>query len=129
MFVVDSCVWIDHFAARQSRETALLEKAVYERSPVFTCGPVIQEVMQGVRRPGDADLLWRSLMKFTFLEVTRWTFLKAAAVHRRLRSKGYTIQSYDTAIAALCIEQGLPLLTRDRGDFEPVARHTGLTLA
>jgi predicted nucleic acid-binding protein len=39
-----------------------------------------------------------------------------------------TVNPFDTTIAAVCFDQGLPLLTRDRKDFEPIARYAGLRL-
>jgi predicted nucleic acid-binding protein len=38
------------------------------------------------------------------------------------------VNSWDTTIAAVCFEQGLPLLTRDRRGFAPIAKHAGLRL-
>jgi predicted nucleic acid-binding protein len=63
------------------------------------------------------------------LETTRWTFLRAASLYRFLRKKGATVNSFDTTIAAVCFENGLPLLTRDVRDFAPMAKYAGLKLA
>jgi len=66
---------------------------------------------------------WRNLLRFGFLESSRWTFLRAASLYRFLRRKGVTVNSFDTTIAAVCLENALPLLTLNRRDFEPIARH------
>ena len=129
MFVVDSSVWIDLFAARWGRETLLLREAIGRVNRIRLCGPIVQEVLQGIRDEAAFQREWRNLLRFAFLESTRWTFLKAASLYRFLRRKGVTVNSFDTTIAAVCLENYLPLLTLNRRDFEPVARHAGLKLA
>ena len=68
-------------------------------------------------------------MTFTVIETTRWTFLRAASLCRYLRRRGATINSFDTTIAAVCLENYLPLLTCNRRDFEPISKYAGLKLA
>jgi predicted nucleic acid-binding protein len=68
-------------------------------------------------------------MSFSIMETTRWTFLRAASLYRFLRRKGVTVNSFDTTIAAVCLENYLPLLTCDRRDFGPMAKYAGLKLA
>lgn len=129
MFVADSSVWIDYFLAREGREVALLDQALAEDSDVYLCGPILQEVLQGIRREDESHRQMRNLMSFSVLETTRWTFIRAASLYRFLRARGVTVNSFDTAIAAVCLENRLPLLTCNRRDFEPLARYAGLRLA
>lgn len=128
MFVADSSVWIDLYAARWGRESSLLREACDRSGDVALCGPVLQEVLQGFPEEAVFQREWRRLTNFTVFEATRWTFVKAASLFRLLRRKGVKVNSFDTTIAAICFEQGLPLLTRDRKDFEPMARYAGLKL-
>jgi hypothetical protein len=129
VFVVDSSVWIEHFADRPGREVEFLRKAIEEATEVFLCGPILQEVLQGIRKEPDFQKEWRNLVSFPSLESTRWTFLGAATLYRFLRRKGITVNSFDTTIAATCLEHDLPLLTCNHRDFEPISRHAGLKLA
>jgi predicted nucleic acid-binding protein len=129
VFVVDSCVWIDYYADRPARPVEQLEQAVRDESSVALCGPILQEVLQGIRLENDFQQQWRYLMKFRMLETTRWTFLRAASLYRYLRRKGATVNSFDTTIAAVCLENYLPLLTCNRRDFAPMAKYAGLKLA
>ena len=129
MFVVDSSVWIDFYALRWGRETLLLKEAIDRVNRIRVCGPVVQEVLQGIRSEAQFQREWRNLLRFGFLETTRWTFLRAASLYRYMRRKGFTVNSFDTTIAALCLENYLPLLTLNRRDFQPFARHAGLKLA
>jgi predicted nucleic acid-binding protein len=51
----------------------------------------------------------------------RNTFLLAADIYRSMRSKGITIRnSIDCMIAAVCIENGIPILHNDK-EFDLIA--------
>jgi predicted nucleic acid-binding protein len=128
VFVADTSVWIEAYAGRPGREADLLREACDRTDGVALCGPILQEVLQGFREEAVFQREWRNLLKFTVFETTRWTFLKAASLFRMLRRRGLTVNSFDTTIAAVCFEQGLPLLTRDKRDFAPMARYAGLKL-
>jgi len=54
------------------------------------------------------------------------TYLQAADIYRQGRRKGFTIRSStDCLIAAIAIENRVPLWHRDR-DFAAIAKYTGL---
>jgi hypothetical protein len=128
VFVVDSSVWIDFYAERWGREASLLRAAIDRDDEIALCGPILQEVLQGFQDEASFNQEWKRLQNFTVFETTRWTFLRAASLYRQLRRKGATINSFDTTIAAVCLEQGMPLLTCDRRGFEPMAKYAGLRL-
>jgi hypothetical protein len=53
-------------------------------------------------------------------------YVKAAAIYREGRRRGYTIRSaIDCLVAAIAIEHGVPVWHRDR-DFSAIARYTPL---
>lgn len=116
-------------AERWGRETLLLRESIRQVNKIRLCGPILQEVLQGIRDEAEFQREWRNLVQFRFLETTRWTFLRAASLYRFLRRKGATVNSFDTTIAAVCLENYLPLLTCNRRDFEPMAKYAGLKLA
>ena len=128
MFVADSSVWIEAYAGRWGRESLLLREACEKTGDVALCGPILQEVLQGFREADDFQREWRRLLTYTVFETTRWTWLKAAALFRMLRRRGCTVNSFEVAIAAVCFEQGLPLLTCNTRDFAPIAKYAGLKL-
>jgi predicted nucleic acid-binding protein len=56
-------------------------------------------------------------------------FIAAAEIYQQGRRKGITIRSsVDCLIAAIAIENGIPVWHRDR-DFGAIARYTGLQVA
>jgi predicted nucleic acid-binding protein len=58
----------------------------------------------------------------------RKTFLLAAHIYRSLRTRGITIRnSIDCMIAAVCIENKVTLLHRDK-DFDLISKHFDLKI-
>ncbi|MCE5266749.1 MAG: PIN domain nuclease [Planctomycetaceae bacterium] len=126
MTLVDTSVWIDFFAGRSTSEVAELKRLLNEGRHVYTCGIILTEVLQGIRK--DVDYR-RTLTKFTdlgYVPMRRPMFLAAAEMYRSLRRRGITIRkSLDCMIAAVAIEHDLSLLHNDR-DFDPMEQHCGL---
>lgn len=124
MILVDTSIWIELLAGRGQRPGAddLLNFA--------TCGPVLQEVLQGLR-PSSASETFRE----AFLALPRLSdplpaslFLEAADLYRDGRRRGYSIRSsIDCLIAAVAISNRVPVWHRDR-DFTLLARYTRLAV-
>jgi predicted nucleic acid-binding protein len=123
MILVDTSVWIELLkpgGARTVSADDLLE--------FTTCGPVVQEVLQGLRE-GPASRAFRDA--FLALPVLSdplplRLFFEAAEIYRLGRRKGYTIRSStDCLIAAIAIENQVPVWHNDR-NFTLIARYTPL---
>jgi predicted nucleic acid-binding protein len=121
VILADTSVWIDLLAGcLKIRDNDLLKLVV--------CGPVAQEVLQGLR-PGTASDAFRD--RFLALPVVSdpipiQLFLSAAEIFSRGRRKGLTIRSsVDCLIAAIAIENSIPVWHRDR-DFDVIASYTAL---
>jgi predicted nucleic acid-binding protein len=123
LILVDSSIWIDLFSAKPSfypLEEDLLRYA--------TCGPIIQEVLQGLRPGPQSNELRQAFLALPCLSdpLSSATFLHAADIYRDARFKGYTIRSsVDCLIAAIAIEHQIPVFHNDR-DFRNIARCTPL---
>ena len=123
MILVDTSVWIDFLAGgkRQAiRERDLLRFA--------TCGPIVQEVIQGLRPGTQSDVFRAAFLALPILSdpTPLRLFISAADIYSQGRRKGLTIRSsVDCLIAAIAIDNKVPVWHRDR-DFEAIARYTGL---
>jgi predicted nucleic acid-binding protein len=123
VILVDTSVWIELINGRLSR--ALNAERLLE---FVTCGPIVQEVLQGLRETPASDPF-----RDGFLAIPRLSdplpcsvFLQAADIYRQGRQKGYTIRSTtDCLIAAIAIENKVPVWHRGR-DFDMIAKYTGL---
>jgi len=122
MILVDTSVWIELLGGKGHRPST--EDLVH----FVTCGPIIQEVTQGLR-PGRAGESFRD----GFLAMPKLSdplpaelFLEAAEIYRDARRRGITIRSStDCLIAAIGIANSVAVWHRDR-DFTAIARFTRL---
>ena len=126
MTLVDTSVWIDFFAARNTTQVALLESSIDQRDDLCLCGVVLTEVLQGIRDDEQHKQTESVLSSLIYLPMDRSTFLLAANIYRTLRSRGITIRnSVDCMIASVCIEHKADLLHNVR-DFDYIADVFGL---
>lgn len=124
--LVDTSVWIDFFAARNTAQVALLESTIDQRVDLCLCGVILTEVLQGIRDDKQYMQSESVLSNLIYLPMDQSTFLLAANIYRTLRSRGITIRnSVDCMIAAVCIEHKADLLHNDR-DFDYIADVFGL---
>jgi len=123
MILVDTSVWIE--LLNGSLGSRVSEKELLNFA---TCGPVVQEVLQGLRQRPESEAFRQGLLALPILSdpLPNAAFLSAAEIYRLGRAKGYTIRSStDCLIAAIAIDNGVPVWHKDR-DFKSIARFTGL---
>ncbi len=126
MVLVDTTVWIDFFAARSLGHVVALENLIRDREDICTCGIVLTEVLQGIRKDSEFKKTRDLFNNLLFLPMPYPVFLNAAGIYRGLRRKGITIRkSVDCMIASVAIENDIPLLHNDK-DFEAIEEHCGL---
>jgi predicted nucleic acid-binding protein len=125
MTLVDTSVWIELLAWRAA------PLAPDQLSQFATCGPIIQEVLQGLRSGRDSTAFQESLLALPCLSdpMPLSLFLEAAEIYREGRRRGRSIRSTtDCLIAAIAIEHGVPIWHRDR-DFDAIAEYTPLRIS
>ena len=123
MILVDTSVWI----AILRREVSV-DADDYE--DFYTCGPVVQEVLQGFTESPLTALYARFFMDVPRLSdpLPSDLFVKAAEIYRQGRRRGLTIRTTaDCLIAAIALENGATLWHRDR-DFDNIAQFTDLRI-
>jgi predicted nucleic acid-binding protein len=123
MILVDTSVWIEFLNG--SLGSRVSEKELLNFA---TCGPVVQEVLQGLGHDPASEAFREGLLALPILSdpLPNAAFLSAAEIYRLGRAKGYTIRSStDCLIAAIAIDNGVPVWHKDR-DFKSIARFTGL---
>ncbi len=116
-------MWVSLLRERQLISEDLLMRFV-------TCGPVLQEVFQGLRREPAEQAFVNTFLALPCIgdPVPLRLYQEAAEIYRDGRGKGYTIRSSaDCLIAAIAIEHGVPIWHRDR-DFSWIAKYTRLEI-
>ena len=126
MLLVDTSVWIELLNGALGSKVTEAELLDF-----VTCGPVVQEVLQGLPDHPASKAVREGLLALPVLSdpLPIALFESAAEIFRLGRAKGYTIRaSTDCLIAAIAIENGVPVWHKDR-DFEAIARYTSLRAA
>jgi predicted nucleic acid-binding protein len=124
MILVDTSMWIKLLGGT----TKLTSDD--DLTHFVTCGPVVQEVTQGLREGRDSDAFRSAFLALQCLSdpLPLNIFLEAAELYRYGRSRGYTIRSsIDCLIAAVAIENQVPVSHCDR-DFSNIAKYTRLSI-
>lgn len=126
--LVDTSVWIDLFAGRDTPQVGILEQTIRQGDDIALCGIILTEVLQGIRDDRQFKRVRRDLRPVLMLPMAEPVFVHAAQLFRQLRKQGLTIRmTNDCTIAATAIEHGVALLHNDR-DFDTLATHTDLSV-
>ena len=126
MTLVDTSVWIDFFAGRETPHVRRVVDLLIAEDDLCLCGVVLAEILQGIRDDHEYELTKTMLTNLLWFPMERNVFLQAANIYRTLRKRGLTIRnSVDCMIAAVCLEYELDLLHHDR-DFDVIAEHFDL---
>jgi predicted nucleic acid-binding protein len=98
-----------------------LAKLIAGEEELCTCGIVISEVFQGLRREKGRSQIEKRFREMVFLEpVGIQSYLRAAEIFRSLRNRGVTVRStIDCILAAIAEENDCAILARDR-DMESI---------
>jgi predicted nucleic acid-binding protein len=126
LILVDSSVWIDFFSPAPGPAGEELRGMILDAEPFALTGVVVAEILQGLTR--DVRRIEHYLSQWEMLEPRGFrTYREAAAIFRLARSKGVSLTTIDTLIAAIALEHHASVFTRDK-DFARIARLTGLPL-
>jgi predicted nucleic acid-binding protein len=126
LILVDSSVWIDFFSLSPGRAGRELRRMIEDVEPFGLTGVVVTEVLQGLIR--DVNRIESFLSMWDLLEPRGFsTYREASAISRLARSKGISLTTIDTLIAATALEHQARLFSLDK-DFSRIARITGLQL-
>jgi len=119
--LVDTSVWADFFNDHPSPAQQALSNLVMSDDEICTCGVVVAEVFQGLRRDKGREQLADLFRDLLFLEPPDiGLYFRAAELYRALRKRGKTIRStIDCLIAVLAEENRCAVLARDR-DMETI---------
>lgn len=94
--------------------------------PFAITGVVVAEILQGLTR--DIGQIERYLSMWDIIEPAGFsTYRDAAAIFRLARSKGISLSTIDSLIAAIAMHHRAAVFTLDK-DFSRIARLTGLPL-
>lgn len=111
--LADTCAWIDFFKGNRTLLAESLAQSLVQND-VMTCGVVLYELLQGVKRPAEEQVVLEALQALPHLEVTREIWIQAGRLSATLRKGGQTLPMSDLVIAALAMSSGCAVMTVDR---------------
>lgn len=123
MILADTSIWID--LLRTGRAARVAAQHITEH---VTCGPLLQEVLQGLPDDPVSHKFQEAFLALPRLDdpLPATVFLEAAEIYRSGRRRGYAIRSSaDCLIAAIAIRNGVTVWHNDR-DYDVIARYTPL---
>jgi len=114
--LVDTSAWVDFLNGFPSPAADAVSELLQGEDDACTCGIVVAEVFQGLRRDRGRGAIQESFESMIFLEPSDvGLYFRAAELHRALRRKGRTVRSTIDCIVAVLAEAGeCALLARDR---------------
>jgi predicted nucleic acid-binding protein len=126
MIAVDTSVWSLALRRRQipwdNPWVAALRDHLVAGDKIVLVGPIIQELLSGVREQAVFAQLEAGIRWFPLLDLDRSTYVAAARLTNRCLQDGYQPGAVDVLIAAACIERACPLLTADTHFLEIAKR-------
>jgi hypothetical protein len=115
--LADTTVWIEFFRTR-SKTGDTLESLIREGS-VWLCGPVLFEILQGVRTEEEKSNVLDMLSDLPYIEMSQSLWQKASEISASFRKKGLNLPLSDILIAAVALRNNLSVFTLDK-HFEQI---------
>ncbi len=108
----DTCAWIEYFRPGSGALGQYLNKALSTEA-MYVCGPVLYELVQGLRSEKERNLLTGAFGALPHLEMCEALWIKAGQLSASLRKARKTVPFSDILIATLALEHNLTVLTVD----------------
>jgi predicted nucleic acid-binding protein len=124
VILVDTSVWADFFRGVEPSASRL--DRLLEANEVALAGPVLTEVLRGVRTPRDRAVVAAAFEGCHWLEQPAALWREAGELGAAVGRKGFTVKTLDLLVAAHALAHDVELLTLD-ADFQ-ILRRAGLAL-
>lgn len=126
MTLVDSSVWIDFLSSSPGPGGDELRRMIAHAEPIALTGIMVSEVLQGLTR--DVGKVEHFLAMWDVLEPQGMsTYRAAASIFRLGRSRGISLTTINSIIAAIAEEHNVSLFSLDK-DFARISQLIGLRL-
>ena len=123
MTAADTSSWIAFLEGRSGEDVRLLDRALEDRQVVMV-PVVLTELLSDASLP---SYVVKEISDLPLLEVTTGYWRRAGALRAKVLATRRKARLGDALIAQSCIDQSIPLITRDR-DFRAFATAAKLNL-
>ncbi len=108
--LVDTSIWIEYFKGVKS-----VIEIIHDRNYLnFIIGPVITELIQGIKSQKEKDRFTMCINALPKLQISDDDWVSAGNIGNSLRMKGITVPLLDLIIFAVAIKNNCSLFTLDR---------------
>jgi predicted nucleic acid-binding protein len=111
--IIDTSAWIDFFRNKTGQVGDAVATMIAEETAVIT-GPIVSELLQGLRNRQEGKFLSELLSVVPFAEVIRNDWDETGSLLGKLRRRGITVPLTDALIAVVAKRYGYNILTLDR---------------
>jgi predicted nucleic acid-binding protein len=129
--LVDTSVWSLLLRRKKIKEddpyVVRLQDHLRGNDCIHLIGPVLQELLDGLKEPKQFEILCDYFDSFPLIELNRNDFMEASRLRNRCRNHGIQASPVDFLICAVCIGRHYPLLTADN-DFKCISTYCDLDL-
>ena len=122
--IADTSIWIDHFLGKPGDDLDLFRTALNE-GRIMMAPAVLSELLSSTEMTSDIE---KALSEMPFASPASTFWRDTGKLRRHLAKQGTKASLADCLVVQSCLEQDLPLLTRDKG-IKKFAATAGLTLA
>ncbi len=125
MFLVDSSIWIAYYRPGVVKKIEDLIKEIILADLVTINGIVITEVLSGISKRKEYNMVLNDFRGFHYLEMTEDIFFDASLLGSSLRKKGISIPPADLIIASSAIKHRCTIYHMD-SHFDTISKNTKL---
>jgi predicted nucleic acid-binding protein len=124
VIAADTSTWVAFFEGSGDEDAQLLDRALEDRQVVMVPA-VLTELLSDPKLPSGVA---ETISEVPLVEIASGYWQRAGALRAKVLAKRRKARLGDALIAQSCIDQGIPLITRDR-DFRAFAEAASLNLA
>lgn len=110
--LIDTSAWIEFFR-HSSSPYADIVSVLIEQDQATTTGPIIAELLQGVKSRREGDTLRDLLTAIPYIDVWRSDWDETGILLGKLRRQGITVPLTDALIASVAKRNSYDVLTLD----------------
>ncbi len=118
MILVDTSVWIEFF---KGKKIASEVDRLLDDNLAALCGPILTELLRGIRTEKDRGAVIPLLQGCRFLEQPQLLWEEAGTLGFHLRAKGIVVKTMDLLITTYAVAHRTPILTLD-SDFSKIRK-------
>jgi len=111
MVIPDADSWIDFLNGHQRGDVL---KALVDEAEVVVVGSVLSEIMRGIAEEKERERVVSFLSRLDYAEMSRRSWIRAGNIAADLEAKGLRIPMTDIYVAAVALQAGHEVLTRDK---------------